>query len=319
MLGVLFVHFWDNHPLTEHLRVSLFFVVSGFLITHILSRAKASNRPVHVLNFYARRALRLFPALLVLVIVAVVFNADGIRDSFGWHALQMSNIHFSLTESFAPWVTAHLWSLNLLEQFYLVAPLVILLLPRAGTYLSLIGILIGSLFIRANWGQFGIDGWWPNLVLSFDPIAAGALAYLLAQNEEVARVMRSRPALLVSVIVMASPLFMWEGFGASESYRLLIQPALCCIVVGAFHGYGGLVGALLQSGVARFLSKISYGVYIYHLMAWWLVVQLVPDLFVRGMRTFVVMSAITIVVATLSWYLIEEPISKLKDRVPTSG
>lgn len=319
MLGVLYVHFWNNHPLTEHLRVSLFFVVSGFLITHILYRAKASGRPVHVLNFYARRALRLFPALLVLVAVAVAFNADGIRDSFGWHALQMSNIYFSLTQSAKPWVVGHLWSLNQLEQFYLLWPVVILLLPIQRIYLAILALIASAVLVRVNASHLDIDGWWTFFAFSYDPIASGALAYLLARNQAVAGVMRSMPALMVSLLVIASPLYLWEGFGSSESYRLMIQPALCCIVVGTYHGYGGIVGALLQSGVARFLSKISYGVYMYHLMVWWLVVQVMPELFTKDLRTFVVMSAITIVVATLSWYLIEEPISRLKDRLPTSG
>src|SRR5689334_905120 len=75
MLGVLYVHFWDDRPLTEHLRVSLFFVVSGFLITYIHDRARQKGGTINVLNFYVRRGLRLLPALLVFVIVALAFNA----------------------------------------------------------------------------------------------------------------------------------------------------------------------------------------------------------------------------------------------------
>lgn len=319
MLGVLYVHLWNNHPLTEHVRVSLFFVVSGFLITHILERAKASGRPVHVLNFYIRRALRLFPALILMVSVAYVFNADNIRNSFWWHALQLSNIYFSINESFAPWVTAHLWSLNMLEQFYVVAPLTILLLPRAGSYLVLIGMLTISVFIRVNWSQFGISGWWPNLALSLDPIASGALAYLMSRNSEIAKVMRSRWALAISIAILVSPWYLWSGFGASESYRLMVQPALACIVVGAFHGYRGLLGSLLASGPARFLSKISYGVYIYHMMVWWLLAEMMPDLYKKGPVSFLVVSAATFIVATISWYAFEQPIARLKSRFPTTG
>lgn len=319
MLGVLYVHFWNDHPLTEHLRVSLFFVVSGFLITHILYRAKMQGGTINVPNFYVRRALRLFPALFVMIIVGVVFNADDMQDSFGWHALQLSNIYFVITHAVKPWVTGHLWSLNVLEQFYLLAPLIVLLLPRAGVHLAFIGLLVLGVFLRVNAAQLGVDPFSSFFLFAFDPIAAGALAYLLTLNAEVARIMRSGPALLISIAVLASPLYMWEGFGSSESYRLLMQPAICAIVVGAFHGYGGLVGASLQSAPARFLSKISYGVYMYHLMVWWLVVQTYPELFHKNFTTFVVLSGLTIIAATISWYLIEDPIARLKRFFPTRG
>lgn len=318
MAGVLYVHFWNSHPLTEHLRVSLFFVVSGFLITHILYRAKLSGRRVHVLNFYIRRALRLFPALFVLVGVAVIFNADGIRDSFLWHALQLSNIYFSLTAQAKPWILGHLWSLNVLEQSYLLWPLIILLLPIQRIYVAVLALIVSAIFVRANAGHLGVDGFWTFFVYAYDPIASGALAYLLATNETVARAMRSLPALLASLLVFTSPYFLWEGFGSSETYQIAIQPALCCIVVGAFHGYGGWLGKALESRFARFFSKISYGVYMYHLMVWWLLSQVVPDVFHKNLGTFVLLSALSIVAATASWYLIEEPISRLKHRFPTT-
>jgi peptidoglycan/LPS O-acetylase OafA/YrhL len=318
MLGVLYVHYWGTHELTEHLRVSLFFVVSGFLITHILYRAKTGGLPVNILNFYARRALRLFPALLIMIAVATLFNAANMRDSLVWHALQLSNVYFALTEAFKPWVAAHLWSLNVLEHFYLLAPLLILLLSRTGCYLALISIVVISVFLRVNWEHLNLPLWWPILVLSFDPIAMGALAYLLMQSPAVAGVMRSRWMLLVSVAVLALPLVLWEGFGKSESYQLLMQPALCAIVVGAFHGYGGIVGRLLESGPARFLSQISYGVYMYHMMVWWMVGELWPEIYAKGPTTFLILTVLTIVVATLSWNLVERPIARLKDLFPTA-
>ena len=225
------------------------------------------------------------------MLLAAVFDMDGFRASFGWHVLQLSNIYFSLNESTKPWITGHLWSLNVLEQYYLIWPLVILLLPIQRIYGVVLAILAGAIFVRVNAGHRGINGWWTFFLFSFDPIASGALAYLLTTNAKVAEVLRSAPVLLASIAVLASSLFMWEKFGDSESYRLLMQPALCAIVVGAFHGYDGLIGWVLSNRVARFLSTISYGVYMYHLMVWWFVAQVAPDLFVKDARTFVVVSA----------------------------
>ncbi len=319
MIGVLFVHFWDKNPLTEDLRVSLFFVVSGFLITHILWTAKQSGRRIHVLNFYARRALRLFPALAVLVIVGFIFDIDGFRGVWPWHIFQASNIYFAWSQSVKPWVAGHLWSLNVLEQFYLIWPLVILLLPIRKIYIVTIGLMFTAMFLHTHGGHFGIDGWWRFFVLPFDPILAGALTYLLAQHEDFSAVLSSNGAMVVAIIVIFSPFYLWDGYSDSDTYRLVAQPALCAIVLGAFVGYRGPIGWALQSRVAVFLSKISYGVYMYHLAVWWLFVQVFPQYFVSGPKTFLVMSILTVIAATISWYLLEEPLSRLKFRIPTSS
>ncbi len=318
MIGVLYVHFWDSNPITEHLRVYLFFVVSGFLITHILYSARMSERPVSVLNFYIRRMIRLLPALAVLVLVGIVFDMDGFRTSAIWHIAQLSNVYFAVTEQFAPWVAAHLWSLNCLEQFYLIWPLVILLLPIARIYVVTIALLVGFIFIRANGANLGIGGWWAEIVLPFDPIAAGALTYLLTLQPVIRRVLTSRFALLAGLAAVASPLVLWEGFGHSESYRLLIQPALCAFVAGAFQGYGGILGRILGSRTAQFVSTISYGVYIYHMAVWWLVGEVYFDIYQKGPLSFVLLSILTGVAATASWFLLERPISRLRTRFPAT-
>jgi peptidoglycan/LPS O-acetylase OafA/YrhL len=319
MLGVLYVHYLDSDPITENLRVYLFFVVSGFLITHILYSARQSGLHVSIVNFYIRRLIRLMPALLVFVLAASIFDMGGFRSSALWHVAQLSNVYFAMTEKFTPWVAAHLWSLNCLEHFYLLWPLVILCLPIARVYTVTLTLICGFIFIRANGSFLGVNGWWTALVLPFDPIASGALAYLLMQQAPILRVMRSRLAVFASIAVLASPFVLWEGFGNSESYRLLIQPALCIIVVGAFQGYNGLVGRILGSRIAQFVSTISYGVYIYHMAVWWLVGEVYVGIYQKGPVSFLVLSLLTSMVATISWYLLERPVSKLRRWFPTTS
>jgi peptidoglycan/LPS O-acetylase OafA/YrhL len=318
MTGVLYVHFWDRQPLTENLRVSLFFTVSGFLITHILIAAKESGRPVSIGNFYIRRALRLFPALFVLGAAAVIFDMDGARTSWPWHVLQASNLYFALHEQFSPWVFSHLWSLNILEQFYLIWPLVILLMPIRGIFIVTLGMLVGSAFVYAHGNDMGLTDWTRRLIFQFDPIASGALTYLLVRhNRDVREVVTSRWALLAALMVMASPFFLWPGFGEDPTYRLMCQPALGVVVAGAWRGYRGPVGWLLGCRVAQFISRISYGVFMYHLAIWWAMGQIGSPLYDTGPLPFFAMTALSLLAATLSWYLIEEPISRLKQRFPT--
>ena len=131
MAGVLYVHFWGNVPPgLEDLRVGLFFMLSGFLITRILLGAKTHRRRYTALAFVTRRGLRLLPPLYIALAVARLFDMDDIRRSFLWHVFQLSNVHFIVDGKWHPWVTAHLWSLNVVEQFYFAWLGAFLLLPR---------------------------------------------------------------------------------------------------------------------------------------------------------------------------------------------
>ena len=316
MLGVLYVHFWNDMPVTENVRVTLFLVISGFLITHILMNAKARGGHIVVRNFYVRRALRLFPALMVCFAVAWALNADGFRASAAWHFMPTSNIYFALTQDWHPWVVAHLWSLNVLEQFYVAWPLVILFLTEKTLHVVVVAGLAVLVFVHANATHLAIDRWWLVLVFAFDPILTGALAYLLQRHLPVRQVMTSPFAVALAVAMLALPLVLWDGFGHSDSYRFFAQPAVAILVVGAFQGYRGPIGWLLQSPPAQFLAMISFGVYVYHMMVWYVMAEAFPVLYTPGPLTFAVLGTTTIVVATVSWYAMEEPIGRLKNAFP---
>lgn len=331
MVGVLYVHFWDNAPVAEHVRVTLFLVISGFLITHILVTAKARGGVLVVRNFYLRRALRLFPALVVTFCLAWLLDADGFRASAIWHLMPTSNLYFANNETTRPWVVGHLWSLNLLEQFYLIWPLVVLYLSNKSLHVIVVLWIAGLTFVRVNAPALGVDGWWLFFVFSFDPILMGSLAYLLQRHKPAEEVLTGRAMVFLASAVLASPLIIaellshdilgaqlsaWSDFGRSESYRFFAQPALAILVIGAFKGYRGAVGRVLESPPSRYLAKISYGVYVYHLLAWHIIVQNYPALFAKGPITFLVMGVITMTFATLSWYLVEKPIGELKQHFP---
>ncbi|MEZ5885460.1 MAG: acyltransferase [Paracoccaceae bacterium] len=318
MVGVLYVHLYNDEPVTGGLRVALFFTVSGFLITHILWTAKERGESINIMNFYIRRALRLFPALAVLVLVGALLDVDGLRSEAFWHLFQMSNVRFTMLEEFKPWVVSHLWSLNVLEQFYLIWPLVILLLPLPLIYPLTISLTVALCFVQANADHLGIGGWAKNMVFSGAPCAFGAFAYLLQGHEPTRVVVLTRWSLASSAAVLFSPLFMWEDFGQSLSYRFLCMPALSIVVVGAFNGYRGPLGWALGSPAAQFVSRISYGVFVYHLLIWWVVGTAVPSLYTRGFLPFLIVTVLTMLTATASWYLIERPIARFKSRFPTA-
>jgi peptidoglycan/LPS O-acetylase OafA/YrhL len=110
--------------------VLLFFVISGFLITGILLNARAAEAsPWSVLYaFYARRFLRIFPIYYAVLFVALAVGFPSVRDAIGWHLAYLSNWYFAY-QGFDK--VSHLWSLAVEEQFYLVWPWLVLLVPSA--------------------------------------------------------------------------------------------------------------------------------------------------------------------------------------------
>ncbi len=135
VLAVVLEHFGPVH-LAElvhpgRLGVRLFFVLSGFLITGILLEARAAGGPAatgSILRaFFVRRALRLLPLFYVVLAISCVFS-PSVREGWLWHATYQTNHYIAILGGW-PTAFAHAWSLAVEEQFYLVWPWIILLLP----------------------------------------------------------------------------------------------------------------------------------------------------------------------------------------------
>jgi peptidoglycan/LPS O-acetylase OafA/YrhL len=318
MVGVLYVHYWNERPTLEFVRVSLFFVVSGFLISHILLSSKDAQSKIGIINFYIRRSLRLLPSLFLVLLIAVSFDMDGIRSSLKWHALQGSNLYFMNTEGWKPWIVAHLWSLNVVEQFYIFSPLIIIFFSRRSIFLIYTGVFALSIFLRVHCVDLGISPWAKIVLFVFDPLAAGAILALVKENRDVQAILTSRLSNVASLAIIFSPFVFGHDFGQSESYRILSIYALSSFVLSAYVGFGGVVALLLANPVSRFLSRVSYATYIYHMAIWWIIAETWPPLYHKGPITFLVMSTSTIVVATLSWHLVEKHFDALKAYFPVA-
>lgn len=320
MVGVLYVHLYDTDPTLENSRVNLFFVVSGYLITLSLLSARNRGAAGGVLNFYARRLLRLMPPLLIALFVACLYDRMFIQPSILWHIGQLSNVYFYLSNSWDPWVTAHLWSLNVLEQYYLFWPLLILYVPIRFIFLIVIGLCIVPFFLRAGLPRLAPDVMAIRVLpfYVFDAIAAGALVALLEHQRSRLFDIIAKPWVgMVATVVVAATILSERYVGASELVRLASIASIACIVTGASRGYSGIAGSLLSSRPMSYLGTISYSMYIYHIFIWWIIADRVPALYVPGWLPFVVVSSITVLLSALSWHWLEAPINRLKVHFPT--
>jgi peptidoglycan/LPS O-acetylase OafA/YrhL len=324
--------------------VDLFFALSGFLITGILLEAKGGERFFR--NFYLRRAFRIFPlyyGCLVLVFVVLphlgVLGADQTRNLLhtqGWFWSYLSNVMIARAGSLSASPMEHFWSLAVEEQFYLVWPLIVWLLPRRRLKTLCLGALLGSLAIRMTLRALGA----PGAVLyvltptHLDPLAAGAWLALVAREPGGLEWIKSRarPALALGLAGIAAIMVTAHGpvvqtlAMQSAGYPLL---ALTCAALlgGALTGpEGSPLGRLWRSRVLGFFGRFSYGLYVLHplllvAMAWWgfdvpwfarrAGSQLLGQAIFAGLMT-----ALAVGMALVSWHAWEQPFLRLKSRFP---
>ena len=307
------------------LGVSVFFTLSGFLITDLLQREAERRGAIDLRRFYRRRAARLVPAgLLGLVLAVVVGHAVAVPSS-SLHgdvlaALgQVANWRWLLDEqSYAdlfatPSPVLHYWSLSIEEQYYLVFPPLVLWLTRrsgralvqglawglAASWLLLVGLVV----VEAT------DAAYYATPARFGEILAGALLAVSTRSPAaLGRVtQRARPLAVPALAVLLLGVASADASGR-WSYLWLPVTGLATVVLLLDALGKGPVGRAFEVVPLVVLGRISYGVYVYH---WPIYLYLSPDRIdlsrapLTGLRI-----AATLVLATASFVLVEEPVRR---------
>jgi len=329
VLGIIAFHLDYAWARGSFLGVDLFFVLSGFLITTLLITEWRRSATIALRAFWGRRARRLLPAvLLVLVLVAVftrleiepwnraAIRGDGIASLFyvaNWRFIIEKQGYFDLFTATSP--LRHMWSLAIEEQFYLVWPLVVFAVMRAAR---------GSLGVLATVCGAGILASAATMAVVYSPddtsrayygtdarvhtILFGALLAILFASWRPSAVAIRRLAVagLASFVVMLLVWHVASGTsaryyeGGSAAYAVLV----CIIVAGALQP--GVLRRLLSVRPLVWVGRISYGLYLFH---WPLIVWLVPTrVHLHGLPLNALRIALTFVAATLSFYLVELPV-----------
>lgn len=290
--GVLLAHFlpasYRIAPWGE-LGVRLFFVISGFLITGILLRCRnltdSGERTLgQVLRqFYARRCLRIFPIYYLMLGIAVLFNLGPARETFWWHAAYLSNVYTTLTGKLPGELTPY-WSLAVEEQFYLVWPWVMLLVPRRWVVpVVALTIVLGPLS-RIGGLLLAVE---PHRVTRLpigclDTLGLGSLLALCSDADWLPT-LRARfrtlclagglPLMALALLINAiefnhlPPLPAVLGRINTVTFDLSMGLLGVWVISGAATGFGGVVGKVLTARHALYAGSISYGLYVYHFFA----------------------------------------------------
>ena len=332
VIAVMVEHYF---PQTERwvelgsIGVRIFFVLSGFLITGILLRARdqadACQHPKgRVLrNFYIRRFLRIFPAFYAVLVITKAIGMPSMRASFWWHAAYLSNLYSYQNGSVFNSVT-HLWSLSVEEQFYLVWPVLVLFLNRRWIFPVIVAaIIIGPLF-RAAVLWHGADAWQASVLTPacLDTLGLGALLALLHQRESAAQnqiVLTSLGVGLLLFVVTVVGEILWPSKWWVVPLGLSVGLWGIWLIDRAYGGFGGFVGKVFAFVPLTYLGLISYGIYLIHNFVGGVASRMLrmggADAPSQAMRAGC-MFLVTVGLASLSWQFFEKPINRLKRRFP---
>lgn len=324
LLGHLPRHLTTTMARDVGFAMDLFFVLSGFLITRILLADRAAGRSKR--RFYLRRALRIFPAYYLMVVLCWVAVAAGRQPALetALATCYLYNFYYPFGEK--SFFLAHSWSLCVEEHFYLFWPLVIYGLPWerarrvaiAAACLPLLG-LAALLYFAVTPGDVG------EVAYSFTLTRAAGLAAgaVLAFEESRLKSDVGRTALLGLGVAAAGLGIDHLPFLPEHAVQLwrgtLIATGIILLVL-AGQWSGARPAAALAHPLPAFVGRISYGLYLYHLPIYiWLgTTQDGPG----DARASGIAVAATFAAATASYYGIERPLLRLRGRMerrPASG
>jgi peptidoglycan/LPS O-acetylase OafA/YrhL len=336
VLGVMWYHWVPEYRfgLPWASGVSLFFVLSGFLITGILFDARFNNesRWWSLRQFYARRILRIWPIFYLTIAIGVLTNYNNVREVWLWHATYLTNFLTSVMQ-YRSGPFQHFWSLSVEEQFYICWPLIMLFIPRSRIRSFIILTIISSPIFRVFVVlKYPDIKYWHMLPFScLDMLGMGALLAYVTRFESGPNGFADRLVKVLGWIGIPFS-FLIGGYRVLNHGELPLIPdalrsiaiSMCFgwLVYNSAKGFKGRFGGLLETKWLTFIGKISYGLYIYHMFT----PAIVDYFFGRAhiplqvtqpvvFRT-VIYGLVTLAMAVFSWFVIERPINSLKRFFP---
>jgi peptidoglycan/LPS O-acetylase OafA/YrhL len=320
--------------------VTLFFVLSGFLISSILLASK--SKPAFFKNFYMRRVLRIFPLYYGTLIVGLVLLPSAwlpeslarTREHQVWLWTYGTNIYVALERTWEalPYFS-HFWSLAVEEHFYFVWPLLVFYLSEKALVRVALGVMAVALLLRLGLIAAGV-GEMPGYVLTptrADGLCFGGLLAVMARQPAGLVALR-RPLFVATVGTAVFAVLGYavvKAFPAGHFYYVEVRQTGVVLTLG-----GMLVWALTSKPEApqvrffdnplmRWFGKYSYGLYVFHVMVSWHVIhekyeaRLTEALGSHGLAVVVHSTAsllLSMAVAWLSFHLFEKHFLKLKVR-----
>lgn len=304
-LAVVFTHV-TALAAPGRLAVTLFFVLSGFLITSLLSKELARKGTIDIWAFYVRRARRLLPAYYVWLIAVIVLLTGRITPEIGAAALYLSDY-------FNAWIKqgmiSHTWSLSVEEHYYLLWPVVLLRWSGARYFRRIIlATVIAIQLARVAFAAAHQIYFYYSFEARVDALLIGcSLALWAANGGTLPRLFTARWAWLLPIGglvfcgVMRSALLVTVGETAAAWCSALL---IAQVVVSPPR--------ILNNRLTNYLGARSYSLYLYHVLVRWVYMGVVhgangSGYAVKGIVNQVAIAVLSIGAASLSYRYVEQP------------
>jgi peptidoglycan/LPS O-acetylase OafA/YrhL len=279
--------------------VTIFFVLSGYLITSTLQKNGASIR-----QFYVRRFWRLMPAAWSYLAALLLFD-----HLFSLHSVTAAEIlsclffYRNFLSSHLAVATGHFWSLSIEEQFYLIWPPTLLLLgPRRSRWIAAVGILACACYRMANWSYY--NRLWFNFETQVraDALLVGCLLALSIDLKWFQKAVLSRSKYLAAP-ALAGLVYCISRFAALPPLAELLCVAV--LITASIHNFDTIPFRWLNSGLLVQLGIFSYSIYLWQQFFF----------LQRAPHVTIVMICISPLFALGSYYFVERPCTRFGRRL----
>ena len=321
---------WSNQIIRElgGNAVSIFFVLSGFLISYLLVHEKRKTSSVSIKKFYVRRVLRIWPLYFILILLGIILNyyygdINLIKNNLFYFLLFVPNL--LVAQGTVIMFISHLWSIGVEEQFYLFWPLASKKLNTKQFFLFMLAIIF--VFLLARNYTFHFYG--KNALLKFidytrfDMMAIGGIgALILTEKNSFSLFIKYiiNQKIIQFLIIIA---FILYFLNLTDIYRIyflnnLFFGILITLLLLVLVSKESILN--LEHPIFKTLGNISYGIYMYHSIVIFFSLKLVL-LFVPISNTFLfnlcLYSSVFMassIISYISYEKIEKPFLKLKSK-----
>jgi peptidoglycan/LPS O-acetylase OafA/YrhL len=313
-----------SHAISEKfpggLGVYVFFVISGFLIAHLMFSEVAETGRISLRKFYLRRALRLYPALLAFVgvttIWCLVIGFPVTKLDVSSALLYFANYHRSRPFGIV-------WSLSVEEHFYFLFPAAMLLLrAKPAAVLAMVAaVCVGCLTLRVVTAQTHpelLDGYhfYAHTQYRLDSIAYGVLiaAALRIERGRAVLLRLAHPLFTVVALLVVGLCLGVRDPVFRETFRYsLLGLSIAVILVGVLFRPTKPAKLVLNAWPLVWIGQLSYSLYLWHSFVRFAVEQGLPDLRLEIFAPLII--TVSLGVAALSYYGLERPLLGLRKRL----
>ena len=259
--------------------VTIFFVISGFLITQHTLQRSSSLAQINLKDFYIRRIARIMPCLVLLVAVVTMLGSLGLKPflnqapndievSYGLTILSAFSFWMNILIIQYGWVNyalGVLWSLSVEEVFYLVFPILCLLLGRGkGFILFLLAVICYAPYFRSLHFAEQSGAYLYHYFSSFDGIAIGCLTALIAQKFQLNRKINS--SLIVFMCLLMIGLYVYAPIKEVSTWGISVFAVLTALLIFCFAQNPQAAAQSKMSKALVWIGQRSYEMYLFHLI-----------------------------------------------------